>query len=76
MLTAAVLGNAAVLSVPVYAQEEAEFTDVTAEEILYAEDEEILLSDEEKNRFFHSNAEAFYRFHDLPEMPYIHHMAE
>ena len=47
MLTAAVLGNAAVLSVPVYAQEETEFTDVTAEEILYAEDEEILLSDEE-----------------------------
>ncbi len=35
-----------------------------------------LLSEEEKNQFFHANAEAFYRFHDLPQMPYIHHMAE
>ena len=35
-----------------------------------------LLSRDEKNRFFHQNAEAFYRFTNLPEMPYIHHMAE
>ncbi len=35
-----------------------------------------LLSEEEKNQFFHANAEAFYRFQDLPQMPYIHHMAE
>ena len=35
-----------------------------------------LLSPEEKRLFFHANAERFYRFHDLPEMPYIHHMAE
>ncbi len=35
-----------------------------------------LLTDEEKAQFFHRNAEAFYRFHDLPEMPYVHHMAE
>ena len=35
-----------------------------------------LLSPEEKQRFFHENARAFYRFGDLPEMPYIHHMAE
>ncbi|MER2182333.1 MAG: amidohydrolase family protein [Clostridia bacterium] len=35
-----------------------------------------LLSRDEKNRFFHRNAEAFYRFANLPEMPYIHHMAE
>ena len=34
------------------------------------------LTAEEKQLFFHANAEAFYRFHDLPEMPYIHHMAE
>ena len=35
-----------------------------------------LLTEEEKQLFLHQNAEAFYRFHDLPEMPYIHHMAE
>lgn len=35
-----------------------------------------LLSGEEKHLFFHANAEAFYRFAGLPEMPYIHHMAE
>ena len=35
-----------------------------------------LLSGEEKRCFFHRNAEAFYRFSGLPEMPYIHHMAE
>ena len=35
-----------------------------------------LLSREEKQLFFHGNAEAFYRFRGLPEMPYIHHMAE
>lgn len=35
-----------------------------------------LLKDEEKQLFFHDNAEKFYRFENLPEMPYIHHMAE
>ncbi len=35
-----------------------------------------LLTAEEKRLFLHENAEAFYRFHDLPLMPYIHHMAE
>ena len=35
-----------------------------------------LLTDQEKQRFFHDNAQAFYRFEGLPEMPYIHHMAE
>lgn len=35
-----------------------------------------LLTEEEKRLFLHKNAEKFYRFHDLPEMPYIHHMAE
>ncbi len=35
-----------------------------------------LLNDEEKRQFLHTNAEQFYRFHDLPEMPYVHHMAE
>ena len=35
-----------------------------------------LLTAGEKQLFFHDNAEKFYRFHDLPEMPYIHHMAE
>ncbi len=39
-------------------------------------DKSPLLTAEEKQLFFHANAEAFYRFHDLPEMPYIHHMAE
>ena len=35
-----------------------------------------LLTREEKLRFLHQNAETFYRFSSLPEMPYIHHMAE
>ncbi len=35
-----------------------------------------LLSSEERQQFFHDNAKAFYRFEQLPEMPYIHHMAE
>ena len=39
-------------------------------------DKSPLLTDGEKRLFFHRNAEAFYRFHDLPEMPYVHHMAE
>lgn len=39
-------------------------------------DKSPLLTGEEKQRFFHDNAEAFYRFHDLPQMPYVHHMAE
>lgn len=39
-------------------------------------DKSPLLTDEEKHMFFHRNAEAFYRFHDLPKMPYVHHMAE
>ena len=39
-------------------------------------DKSSLLTAEEKQQFFHNNAEAFYRFRDLPDMPYIHHMAE
>ncbi len=35
-----------------------------------------LLTEEEKHAFFHANAESFYRFEGLPNMPYIHHMAE
>ncbi|MBE5815551.1 MAG: amidohydrolase [Clostridiales bacterium] len=35
-----------------------------------------LLTAEEKQCFFHDNAQAFYRFENLPEMPYVHHMAE
>lgn len=35
-----------------------------------------LLTEEEQQMFFHENAKAFYRFGDLPEMPYVHHMAE
>ncbi|MBR6028682.1 MAG: amidohydrolase [Clostridia bacterium] len=35
-----------------------------------------LLTDTEKQRFFHDNAHAFYRFGELPELPEIHHMAE
>ena len=35
-----------------------------------------LLSEEEQKMFLHDNAEKFYRFTELPEMPYIHHMAE
>ena len=39
-------------------------------------DKSPLLSPEDKRLFFHENAKSFYRFGDLPEMPYIHHMAE
>lgn len=39
-------------------------------------DKSPLLTGEEKQQFFHSNAEAFYRFTALPQMPYVHHMAE
>ena len=39
-------------------------------------DKSPLLTEAEKQLFFHTNAEKFYRFHDLPEMPYVHHMAE
>ena len=39
-------------------------------------DKSPLLTEEEKRLFLHKNAERFYHFHDLPEMPYIHHMAE
>lgn len=35
-----------------------------------------LLTAEEKQLFFHQNAERFYRFEKLPDMPYVHHMAE
>ena len=35
-----------------------------------------LLTNAEKQLFFHENARSFYRFGNLPEMPYIHHMAE
>jgi len=35
-----------------------------------------LLTEREKKLFFHENARSFYRFGNLPEMPYIHHMAE
>lgn len=39
-------------------------------------DKSPLLSPEEKQLFFHQNAQTFYRFENLPEMPYVHHMAE
>ncbi|MBR6669077.1 MAG: amidohydrolase [Clostridia bacterium] len=39
-------------------------------------DKSPLLTAGEKQLFFHDNAKKFYRFHDLPEMPYVHHMAE
>ena len=39
-------------------------------------DKSPLLTAGEKQLFFHDNAEKFYRFHDLPDMPYVHHMAE
>ena len=39
-------------------------------------DKSPLLTGEEKRLFLHQNAERFYCFHDLPEMPYVHHMAE
>lgn len=35
-----------------------------------------LLTEKEKQMFLHANAKRFYRFGALPEMPYIHHMAE
>ena len=35
-----------------------------------------LLTEADKQRFFHDNAHAFYLFGDLPEMPYVSHMAE
>ncbi len=34
------------------------------------------LTAEEKQMFLHGNAERFYGFDHLPEMPYVHHMAE
>lgn len=34
------------------------------------------LTAEEKQLFLHDNAKGFYGFDNLPEMPYIHHMAE
>ena len=34
------------------------------------------LTAEEKQMFLHDNARAFYGFDRLPEMPYVHHMAE
>lgn len=39
-------------------------------------DKSPLLSADDKHLFFHQNAAAFYGFMNLPEMPYIHHMAE
>ena len=39
-------------------------------------DKSPLLTAREKQLFFHDNAHRFYRFGELPEMPYIHHMAE
>jgi predicted TIM-barrel fold metal-dependent hydrolase len=39
-------------------------------------DKSPLLTDAEKQMFFHDNAEKFYRFENLPQMPYVHHMAE
>ena len=35
-----------------------------------------LLTEVERQMFLHNNAEVFYRFDRLPDMPYIHHMAE
>ena len=35
-----------------------------------------LLTAEEKHLFLHQNAQGFYQFENLPEMPYVHHMAE
>jgi len=35
-----------------------------------------LLTEAERRMFLHENAERFYRFGKLPEMPYVHHMAE
>ena len=35
-----------------------------------------MMTDGEKELFFHTNAHGFYRFGRLPELPEIHHMAE
>ena len=34
------------------------------------------LTAEEKQMFLHGNAQAFYGFDRLPDMPYVHHIAE
>lgn len=39
-------------------------------------DKSPLLTAEEKQLFFHGNAHGFYRFGALPNLPFIHHMAE
>ena len=39
-------------------------------------DKSPLMTPEEKQLFFHENAQQFYRFENLPQMPYVHHMAE
>ena len=39
-------------------------------------DKSPLLTDGEKQLFFHDNAQRFYHFENLPQMPYVHHMAE
>ena len=39
-------------------------------------DKSPLLTEAEKQAFFHGNAHSFYRFGTLPELPLIHHMAE
>ena len=39
-------------------------------------DKSQLLTEEEKRLFLHGNAKGFYRFSNLPETPYVHHMAE
>ena len=39
-------------------------------------DKSPLLTEEEKRLFLHDNAQRFYCFGKLPDMPYIHHMAE
>ena len=39
-------------------------------------DKSPLLAEEEKERFFHGNAYAFYRFSVLPDLSPIRHMAE
>ena len=39
-------------------------------------DKSPILTEEEKRLFFHENAKSFYQFGELPDMPYVHHMAE
>ena len=39
-------------------------------------DKSPLLTEQEKQAFLHRNAERFYHFDNLPDMPYVHHMAE